>query len=93
MPTTRGYYQNSKKVFRVEIKIKCKQTLSKRFYKRLEATEQAKQQEAKIKEYSIVTVNADPQIIRMFIDVFQEEFRPKWGVIESSKLRELMRMV
>ena len=93
MATTRGYYQNSKKVCRVEIRIKCKQTLSKKFYERSEATEQAKQQEAKIKEYSMVTLDADPQIIRMFIDVFQEEFGPKWGVIESSKLGELMRMV
>ena len=79
MATTRGNYQNSKKVFRVEIRIKCKQTLSKRFYERSEATEQAKQQEAKIKEYSMVTLDSDPQIIRMLIDVFREESRPKWG--------------
>ena len=79
MATTRGYYQNSKKVCRVEIRIKCKQTLSKRFYERSKATEQAKQQEAKIKEYSMVTLDADPQIIRMLIDVFREESRPKWG--------------
>ena len=79
MATTRGYYQNSKKVFRVEIRIKCKQTLSKRFYERSEATEQAKQQEAKIKEYSMMTLDSDLQIIRMLIDVFQEESRPKWG--------------
>ena len=79
MPTTRSYYQNSKKVFRVEIRIKCKQTLSKRFYERSEATEQAKQQEAKIKEYSMVTLDSDPQIIRMLIDVFREESRPRWG--------------
>ena len=79
MATTKGYYQNSKKVFRVEIRIKCKQTLSNRFYERSEATEQAKQQEAKIKGYSMVTLDADPQIIRMFIDVFREESRPKWG--------------
>ena len=83
MATTRGYYQNSKKVFRVEIKIKCKQTLSKRFYERSEATEQAKQQEAKIKEYSIVTLDADPQIIRMFIDVFREEFSTNGGQLNQ----------
>ena len=79
MATTKGYYQNSKKVFRVEIRIKCKQTLSIRFYERSEATEQAKQQEAKIKEYFVVTLDSDPQIIRMLIDVFREESRPKWG--------------
>ena len=79
MATTKGFYQNSKKVFRVEIRIKCKQTLSKKFYERSEATEQAKQQEAKIKEYSMETLDSDPQIIRMLIDVFREESRPKWG--------------
>ena len=79
MATTKGYYQNSKKVFRVEIRIKCKQTLSKRFYERSKATGQAKQQKAKIKEYSMVTLDSDPQIIRMLIDIFREESRPKWG--------------
>ena len=79
MATTRGYCQNSKKVFRVEIRIKCKQTLSKKILSKVRGNRVGKATGAQNKEYSMVTLDADPQVIRMFIDLFREESRPKWG--------------
>ncbi len=70
---TERYRQNGKKVFRVEIRIKGNPTLSKSFYKRSDATDWAKQQEVKIKEGCLVTLDADRCTIRTIIDAFREE--------------------
>ena len=70
---TERYRRNGKKVFRVEIRIKGNPTLSKSFYRRSEAKEWAMQQEVKIKEGCIVTLDADRQNIRAIIEVFREE--------------------
>ncbi len=70
---TERYRRNGKKVFRVEIRIKGNPTLSKSFYRRSEAKEWAMQQEVKIKEGCMVTLDADRQNIRAIIEVFREE--------------------
>ena len=70
---TERYRRNGKKVFRVEIRINGNPTLSKSFYRRSEAKEWAMQQEVKIKEGCMVTLDADRQNIRAIIEVFREE--------------------
>ena len=51
--------------------------MSKTFFKRSEANEWAKQQEVKIKEGYVVTLDADRQTIRTIIDIFREEIVPR----------------
>ncbi|MDG2199214.1 MAG: site-specific integrase [SAR324 cluster bacterium] len=69
--------KNGKKIFRVEIRIKGNPPLSKSFERKADATDWARQQEVKIKQGCLLSLDADRQTIALIISNYLEDIVSK----------------
>ena len=65
--------KNGKKIFRVEIRIKGNPPLSKSFERKADATDWARQQEVKIKQGCLISLDEDRQTISLIINNYLED--------------------